>query len=103
VNVIFGRRWDAPICDAASLVATPVGYRCLSCDEPIVEGDAGFLRPVVRDDTVLTIAAIHRECDLTQVLGHFVRVCTCTGWDPSARATAREVERRLNAGALGGM
>jgi hypothetical protein len=106
-TIVFGALWDAPICDDALLYPElPTHARCLRCHEQIAEGDQGFIRPYIGeldpeylvDDDYLT--AVHRECDLTGIVGHMVGVCSCTGWDTEARETGREVLRRVQAGAL---
>jgi len=44
----FGESWGAPICDeqdGVPLVDTPVGEKCVRCEEPIKEGDQGVILP----------------------------------------------------------
>lgn len=106
---VFGRLWDAPVCDDATPVDTPVGVACLRCNEQIIDGDRGFIFPIAGDvedrhiinaDEDWATTAMHRECFNSEVMGHIVGVCSCTGWDTSARATGLEVQRRVDAGAL---
>jgi len=115
----FGERWDAPIVadDPDALGCdTPVGVRCLECDEPIVQGDQGFLRPFMHGrgwqgegwivaslGEEASVTAVHRECDLLGIVGHMVGVCSCTdyaGFGVRGRAAAREVQARVDRGEL---
>lgn len=109
-TMIFGEPWGAPVCSGATrLPEVPTYAVCLRCEEQLAEGDQGFLRPtlggvdakfIVGGGNGFMLTAIHRECDLVDVLGHLVGVCGCTGWDTQARATGREVLRRLTDGAV---
>jgi hypothetical protein len=110
MNAVFGGPWDAPVCDEAIPVDTPCGVDCLRCGEMIAEDDQGFVRPCMGEvepryvvealpmGGALTV--IHRECDLCAMVGHMVGVCTCTGYDSTSWEAAREVMRRVEAGAL---
>lgn len=111
MTTFFGEPWDAPIIeDATQLPEVPTYAACLRCDEMIGEHDQGFVRPHVGDLPDLrylvgvglgySLTAVHRECELASVVGHAVGVCSCTGYDES-RESAREVWRRVRAGALG--
>lgn len=80
---IFGEKWDAPVCDDAREVSTPVGTPCQECREPIELGDRGLLEIVVRLEGT-TVEPIHRECHLRSVLGsigHLQGTCSCYGGD----------------------
>lgn len=92
-TVYFGPRWDAPLLDSATHVPTPAGRRCLSCGEPVVEGDRGLIRVAVREVPGGKFEGapepIHAECDLLGVVGHSVGVCRCTGHDTTTRSAAR--------------
>lgn len=98
----FGERWDAPAVDPpdAVQVATPVGAVCYDCDEPIVDGERGFLRAVGRLDSRLgsgTVGAIHMECDMRGILSHSLGVCRChTGREDTPREEARATLAALN-------
>lgn len=95
--LFFGERWDAPVVDDATQVSTPVGQPCYVCDEAVVDGDRGFVRPTVRMvDGEPTAAAepVHAECDLRMVMGHQVGVCPCNGYG-SDRAAGRLVWERV--------
>jgi len=110
MTMIFGSVWDAPICEGAVRVPTPVRVFCLSCTERIVDGDQGFLHPtyaermepkyIVAGAGTRLLTAIHRECQLLHVVGHSVQVCTCTGWDTHSHEAALECQRRVDDGAL---
>lgn len=108
---IFGERWDAPVCDDATEVDTPAGVDCMRCGETIIDGDQGFVWPMVgvgevedryifRTGQWPFTVAMHRECFMADTCGHLVGVCSCTGWASCSRAAAREVLRRVEGGAL---
>jgi hypothetical protein len=117
--MIFGRPWDAPICDdAVRYPEVPTYADCLRCTERFTDGDSGVIMPHVgpvdarhvigvmgadRGGTGYVLVGEHRECHMSGVLGHIVGVCPCTGFDPDARATALEVQRRVDAGWPGGL
>jgi hypothetical protein len=118
--MVFGEVWDARITEgAAVLPEVPTYARCLRCREYIAEGDSGFVRPHVgrsldpdylvgvggpdaraanQQAAGFALTAIHRECDLIGVLGHVVKVCTCTGYDTTSREAALEAWRRFESG-----
>lgn len=107
-NVIFfGEPWDAPILDdATQLPEVPWYAACLRCDEMIGEDDQGLVMPHIGDldprylvgiGPGHSLIAIHWECHLAGIVGHLVRVCPCYGYD-SSRETAREAQRRFDAG-----
>ncbi|MGB6163616.1 MAG: hypothetical protein WCF33_20690 [Pseudonocardiaceae bacterium] len=70
----FGPRWDAPRVDNATHVPTPVGERCLHCEEPIEAVDRGLLMTVVGTDDAgnwtTESRPAHLECDLRSTLSH---------------------------------
>jgi hypothetical protein len=41
MNDYFGEPWESGICEDGTRHATPVGKKCLFCEEAIVEGDRG--------------------------------------------------------------
>lgn len=99
----FGAPGDAPAYEHAVRVPVPVGKSCYACDEPILDGDRGWVRPygvtlgpdgatVIGDDP----RPIHRECALLDVIGHMVGVCPCSPeWrDRPVREQAREAGAR---------
>lgn len=58
-----------------------------------MRGDRGLIRAaidLVNDQPVANVTQVHAECDLGNVLGHIVGVCSCTGW-PAGRDRARAV------------
>jgi hypothetical protein len=70
----FGKNWYAPVCAEGTHVDTPIGERCLWCDEPIETNDRGFIR--------MAGQVVHLECDLRAVIGginHQKGICTCCG------------------------
>ncbi len=99
LTLFFGSRWDAPIVDHARQVDTPVGEPCLSCTEPVEQGDRGLIRATIVSDGnggwTGAAAPLHAECDLRSVLGHQYSICHCTGYDDS-RATARLVWQKVS-------
>lgn len=75
--VFFGEPWDAPITDGGTQVVTPVGKACYDCRETIVEGDRGYIRPVMVSAEETRTGYVHRECDMLSIVGHMVGVCSC--------------------------
>jgi hypothetical protein len=74
--------------------ATPVGWECLHCHEPIAEGDSGEITAYVEQiaegppeqdgsrPAAARLVAQHRECVIRHVagsLGHQLGVCHCPG------------------------
>lgn len=82
-----------------ALVAVPAGWPCLHCGEPIAEGDTGFFRQcLLRNDTggwAWKTRATHAQCEALGIIGHDFGVCSCTGFDTTAKASADELWRRL--------
>jgi hypothetical protein len=93
VNRYFGDPWDAPFIDDAQPVPTPVGMVCLSCGEPVAEGDQGVVTPYLYagDDGAPAQGdtAQHRECMLLGVLGHLAGQCGCFPGKGSLRERGR--------------
>jgi hypothetical protein len=83
MTVIFGRPWDAPICEGAELVvAAPVGEACLMCDEAILPGDSGTIIGALEADGTARQRPMHKECGLRSVvggIGHIMGLCHCYG------------------------
>jgi hypothetical protein len=94
----FGESWDAPMCEPGAHAPTPVGVLCMSCEEPIEEGDRGVMMPqggldelAARLDPLglVTVGSVrgvaqHLECQLRSVLGsvgHIEGRCSCVGGD----------------------
>lgn len=87
-TAIFGGFWDAPGCEEAVSVDTPVGEACFWCQETIASGDRGLLMHVIREgdsgQPVSRLEPIHRECHLRSVMGswgHLMGTCHCVGGD----------------------
>jgi len=79
---VFGDLWDAPICDDALSVPTPVGIDCLECGEAVAEGDCGVMIGYVKSPGQSGVAPIHRECHLRSAvgsIGHLLKACHCYG------------------------
>lgn len=96
----FGERWGALPWDAKQL-PTPVETPCLDCREPIAEGDSGRWTVVTDHGDNPTSHPIHRECEPLSIVGHSFGVCGCTNYagQPTRRAAALELWRRLGAAA----
>lgn len=79
----FGESWRAPICAPEDEVGTPVGERCLLCEEPIAAGDQGVVMPFSGDlvDGVVTARLVpeHLDCFLDTVLPHGPDCPRCRG------------------------
>lgn len=62
-------------------VETPVGEICYHCNEPIADGDSGYIMPIYGING-LRMQIIHRECFLRELLGslgHQQKKCSCHG------------------------
>ncbi|MEV6400515.1 hypothetical protein AB0M39_38015 [Streptomyces sp. NPDC051907] len=82
MNSIFGEPWDAPVCEGAPRVPTPVGEPCLWCEVPVEDGDQGQMQLLVRADGTAKLVPFHRECLIRSVVGppaHFWGECSCHG------------------------
>lgn len=84
----FGTRAFSHACEPELHMPTPVGTQCSYCEEPIVDGDEGYLTPCVGPDQIAAIfrkddegldrlekvdqvyTAEHAECALVKVAGH---------------------------------
>lgn len=63
------------------VVKPPVGEACAWCSEPIAEGDAGFMLPLVTESGAVD-KPYHENCFLRQIVGsvgHLRGVCSCNG------------------------
>lgn len=80
----FGE-WDAPMTDDAEwLDEVPPGLTCMTCREPIRQGENGAIMP--------TGFATHRECSLRGAMGgigHLVDHARFCGKDPDAGLSTR--------------
>lgn len=100
----FGAPWPSGICekddepgvyDYDMQKPTPVGERCIGCDEEFVEGDQGTAIPSMEEDGVARVRHQHRECGLRAVMGplaHLEKRCRCFGGpgNDTPGLTARE-------------
>jgi hypothetical protein len=103
--MVFGPAWDAPAYDDAQpFPETPTYAACLWCSEQFVEGDQGYVMPMVGEIAPeyrigvggeFGLVGEHRECLLASTAGHIVGVCDCTREDWPSREAAREVLRRM--------
>lgn len=94
VRVFFGDPWDAPIVDYAhSQGETPVGEKCLYCEEAIAEGDRGWYTAVLSAGEP-RLAYVHAECEILGISGHSYGVCSCNGYGHD-RAAAQLLWQRV--------
>lgn len=68
----FGPAWPypdrpAPVCDPETHIDTPIGERCLSCEESILDGESGVRTPLL-DLTDWRWAYTHVECWLRTIM-----------------------------------
>jgi hypothetical protein len=91
-NKRFGPAWDAPSCEYADLVATPVGEPCLECEEPILDGDRGMVMPFVG-----AWSPMHLECYMRGTMSHSFKQCRCYVPRRSLREEAKATLEALNA------
>lgn len=75
----FGKSWGAPCCDPEDHTETPVGRRCLLCDEHIRAGDQGLLTGCFRAATGFSIEPIHLDCYLKKIRPHGPECVHCRG------------------------
>jgi hypothetical protein len=66
--VIFGDPWDAPVCEGATIIATPIGQPCGLCDEALVAGDSGMMQNFVTAEDA-GWRPVHKECQFRAVVG----------------------------------
>lgn len=95
-NPYFGEDWHVPATEGAKRVPTPVGQKCLFCEEAIKAGERGWLMNYYGHGGWST-QPCHRECQFRQVMGglaHQQGVCSCQGGkpedDPAKDMTLRE-------------
>jgi len=73
-NPYFGEPWNASIAEGVQ-APTPIGQPCIYCQEPIQDGDQGFLMPCIaadpsRQDEMAGLAVpVHAECLMRMVVG----------------------------------
>lgn len=63
------RELSAPIYETGEEVDTPVGEFCQRCENPIEEGDTGFMLPQWGQGTEVLEFPWHRRCLLEATLG----------------------------------
>lgn len=74
----FGKSWGAPVCDPESRAPTPVGSKCMRCEELIATDDQGVTLPYVGNPGV-TLAHWHLDCYLKTILPHGPDCKHCRG------------------------
>lgn len=67
MNMIFGEPWDAPVCETATVVETPVGDSCFWCGAPIEVDDRGHVIPYLGGNGETGFSSWHRECFLRSI------------------------------------
>lgn len=81
MNRWFGERAVLAIQQELPHTETPVGEPCLWCEEPIEEGDNGFVTPYI-GESESSLRAWHKACWQRQSMGglnHIEGRCTCQG------------------------
>lgn len=99
-NKRFGGRWDAPSCEWLEPVATPVGQRCLECEEPILDGERGVIMPFVytrNGEPVSAWEPMHLECYLRGTMSHQYEQCRHYVPGRSLREEAKATLAAINA------
>lgn len=96
VNPLFGPWPNVPHAEDAHFVEPPLGELCLTCNEPIREGEAGEIMPMIAEEGT-TLHPVHRECLILRIIGHNFGVCSCTNYagTSSLREAALELDRRV--------
>lgn len=78
---------------------TPVGKRCLLCNEEIIKGDRGQFMGSSEPDKDGRLRAVvrpvHIECMMIDTIGHTYGVCSCTGYGRDANAR-RAIVKAIN-------
>lgn len=81
---VFGLEpWGPAVDGDCTMTATPVGWKCLRCEEPIAADDDGLIMPYAHAGPGGgRLVAQHRECFMREVLGsvgHQDKKCSCYG------------------------
>lgn len=68
----FGESWGSHVCEHDVHAETPVGDKCVKCEEPIKEGDQGLLIPCLYlgdspSDDLPPDAVYHIDCFIRSV------------------------------------
>lgn len=91
---IFGKLWDAPVCDDAEPAPTPIGSSCPMCEEAVQEGDRGLLVPHLGAEGGVSEKAHHAECWLYSIAGDTIFTPKAyPSFTPTYRQRAREAWR----------
>jgi hypothetical protein len=80
----FGVSWGALVCEEATHVdiQSILGTPCAYCEEPIAEGDRGFVVPYYASNEGPAHLPHHLECFIRGIAGsvaHQMRQCSCYG------------------------
>lgn len=86
----FGAFWNVPATELLDRLPTPVGDKCIDCQEIIGVADQGYIVPcVLRQDEVgrwvTEFLPIHRECQLLATVGHTFGYCNCNNYQGLTR------------------
>lgn len=73
---------------------------CLLCHEQIDADDLAGPMGMIDADGAASMGWIHAECQMIGIIGHEFKVCSCTGYDTTSRAAAKELWRRVQAANL---
>lgn len=95
-TIYFGEAWLPTQLDHQPQ-PTPVGENCLSCTEPITDGDRGGWQAFTDHGDNPRTVPVHLECLPLASVGHEYGVCECTRYagQPTRRAAALELWRRM--------
>ena len=95
---IFGELWDAPVCDGKTAEPAPIGEKCLTCYEEIVEGDSGYIMACISTGQRMDWRPQHKECSLLTVIGHNYNLCRCSNYEGmTMKQAGKELYKRLAA------
>jgi hypothetical protein len=94
MTVIFGKPWDAPLCEGAAVGITPIGEPCGWCTLPIEDGDSGVIIPCVAASGIWHSQPWHCECQLSSIFRGAAGVAMTP---QEVRAAAVEMWNRLTA------
>lgn len=89
----FGHSWGAGVCEPSDHMKTPIGERCLYCEEPIIWNSQGVTMQCIGDVKVAVngveaytsaVRAAHLDCFLKRILPHGPECEHCRGLERSA-------------------
>lgn len=95
----FGKPWAH---EEMEIIPTPVGQRCIHCDEPIAADDQGVVMPYFPPVNGVDEVAQHRECFLRKIfgsVGHQRKTCSCYGGteeDPPGLSVREAAKAAMN-------